>query len=246
MTENYEELKKLFEKIKNSDWIESHRKGDTGIGKTFEDLLDKEEDNLALPDFKDIEVKSKRNESESMITLFTKSPNYPKGVNTVLRENFGSISEEYNNRKILHTTIGANNFNSHRSGFDFKIKIDKENKKLILQVKEHATNKIVYEEAYWSFDTINKALSTKLKYIALVGGDEKKENNVNYFRYTDIRLIVGLTLDKFLEALENGDILVDIRIGVYNSGPNIGKTHDHGTGFRIKLNNLLKYATVVQ
>ena len=246
MTENYEELKKLFEKIKKSGWIEAHRAGDTGIGKTFEDLLEKEEDNLALPDFKDIEIKSQRNATESMITLFTKSPDYPKGVNTFLRENFGVISEEYNNRKILHTTIGAKDFNSHRSGFDFKIKVDRNNEKLFILVKNHYTGKVVHEESYWSFNNINKSLTTKLKYIAIVGADEKKDNNITYFKFTDIHLIIGLTLERFLEALENGDILIDIRIGVYNSGKNIGKTHDHGTGFRIKLNNLLKYATVIQ
>lgn len=246
MSENYEELKTIFNDIKSLGWVESHRSGDTGIGKTFEDLLNKEEDNLSLPDFKDIEIKSQRNSSESMITLFTKSPDYPAGVNTLLRENFGSTSEEYDGLKILHTTINAVRFNTHRSGYDFKIKIDRENEKLIIQIKEHSTNEIVFENAYWTFDNIRKALTTKLKNLAIVGADEKKENGKNYFKFTNIQLIVGLTLDNFLEALENEDIFVDIRIGVYHSGKNKGKTHDHGTGFRIKLKDLLKYAKIVQ
>ena len=41
MNENYEELKELFNKIKRKGWIKAHRTGNTGIGKTFEDLLDK-------------------------------------------------------------------------------------------------------------------------------------------------------------------------------------------------------------
>ncbi len=37
--------------------------------------------------------------------------------------------------------------------------------------------------------------------------------------------------------------MVDIRIGSYKSGKNKGKTHDHGTGFRIKPSDLgLLYA----
>ena len=186
MNENYEELKELFNKIKNMGWVEAHRTGNTGIGKTFEDLLDKKEDNLSLPDFKDIEIKSQRNATNSMITLFTKSPDYPVSVNTFLRENFGSISSEYDNMKILHTTINANNFNN--------------------------TKQIIYENAYWSFENIQKCLEHKLKYVAIVGADEKFENSKNYFKFTDIMLITGITLDKFLEALENGDVLVDIRI----------------------------------
>lgn len=246
MNENYEELKELFNNIKNMGWVESHRKGNTGIGKTFEDLLDKKEDNLSLPDFKDIEIKSQRNATNSMITLFTKSPDYPVSVNTFLRENFGSISSEYDNMKILHTTINANNFNTHISGNNFKILIDRELQRLVLQVQDNSTKEIIYENAYWSFENIQKCLEHKLKYVAIVGADEKEEKSKNYFKFTDIMLITGITLDKFLEALENGDILVDIRIGVYNTGKNKGKTHDHGTGFRIKLDKLLKYAIVVQ
>ena len=32
--------------------------------------------------------------------------------------------------------------------------------------------------------------------------------------------------------------MIDIRIGSYKSGKNLGKTHDHGTGFRIKPEDL--------
>ncbi len=39
--------------------------------------------------------------------------------------------------------------------------------------------------------------------------------------------------------------MVDIRIGVYNTGKNKGKTHDHGTGFRITLDKLIKYASII-
>ena len=42
---------------------------------------------------------------------------------------------------------------------------------------------------------------------------------------------------KFLTEIENGNIQFDIRIGVYNSGRNYGKTHDHGSGFRVKREN---------
>lgn len=246
MNENYIELKELFNNIKQMGWIPAHRRGNTGIGKTFEDLLDKKEDNLSLPDFKDIEIKSQRNETNSMITLFTKSPDYPVGVNTFLRENFGNISSKYDNMKILHTTINANYFNTHISGNNFKIQVDRKLQRLVLQVQNSNTKEIIYENAYWSFNNIQKALEHKLKYIAIVGADEKLENSKNYFKFTDIMLITGITLEKFLEALENGDIFVDIRIGVYNTGKNKGKTHDHGTGFRIKLDNLLKYAIVIQ
>ena len=246
MTDNYSELKAEFEKIKNMGWVESHRSGDTGIGKTFEDLLGKAEDNLDSLDYKnDIEIKTQREATGSMITLFTKSPDYPKRVNTFLRENFGSVSPEHGGKKILHTTVNAVRYNTHISGNDFKIDVDRELKRLVLKVKNHSTGEEEFDGAYWTFDRIEKKLNKKLKKIAYVIADEKKENGKTYFNYTDIRLITDLTLEKFLVALENGDIFVDIRIGIYNSGASMGKTHDHGTGFRITLDNLMRYAKIV-
>lgn len=245
MTENYNELKRLFKKIQAMGYVESHRSGDTGIGKTFEDLLGKEEDNLANPDFKDIEIKSQREATNSMITLFTKSPDYPKKANTFLRKNFGNISSKHGNKKILHTTVNAINYNTHISGNDFKIDVDYELNRLVLKVRNHENKKELLSNVYWSFDKIENKLKKKLKYIAYVTAVEKKEHNKTYFKFTDIKLITGLTLKKFLKAVEKGDIIVDIRIGVYKTGKNKGKTHDHGTGFRIALDKLIKYATIV-
>ena len=85
MNKHLEELIEVVENIIEAGWHPSSRKGSTGIGKTFEDLLGKEEDNHDLPDFHDIEIKTRDKASNSMITLFTKSPSYPKGANTFLR-----------------------------------------------------------------------------------------------------------------------------------------------------------------
>lgn len=37
-----------------------------------------------------------------------------------------------------------------------------------------------------------------------------------------------------MQLIDDGKLMVDIRIGSYKSGKNKGKPHDHGTGFRIK------------
>ena len=38
--------------------------------------------------------------------------------------------------------------------------------------------------------------------------------------------------------LEEGLIMYDVRIGAYKTGIKKGKTHDHGSGFRIKRENM--------
>ncbi|XZJ61958.1 MvaI/BcnI family restriction endonuclease (plasmid) [Clostridium perfringens] len=69
---------------------------------------------------------------------------------------------------------------------------------------------------------------------------------MHYFKYDKVKLVTGLTTNALKEAIRNGDVKIDIRIGTYNSGKNLGKVHDHGTGFRISLQNLIKYADIIQ
>lgn len=64
MKNNIEELKKYFTTIKNNNQ-NSLREGNIGIGYTFETLIDKKEDNLPLPDFNGIEIKTKLGYSKS-------------------------------------------------------------------------------------------------------------------------------------------------------------------------------------
>ncbi len=63
-----------YSKIKDIGWITTHRSGPTGIGKTLEDLLGIPENNLHEPDFGEYELKSCRLHSNSMLTMFTQTP----------------------------------------------------------------------------------------------------------------------------------------------------------------------------
>jgi len=64
------EFRKAFAKIKKAGYIRSTRSGPTGVGHTFETLLGLEEDNIALPDLGEVEVKARRVNSTSLVTLF--------------------------------------------------------------------------------------------------------------------------------------------------------------------------------
>lgn len=242
---DYIDLKCIFDGIIEMGWVESHRTGPTGIGKTFEDLLGKMEDNISMPDYKSIEVKTQDSATSSMITLFTKSPNNPTNANTYLRINYGN-TDDSSDLKILHTTISTKNYNTHRSGYQFKVIVDKDNELIKISIKDSSTGKVVDDSVSWSFDVIREIIRKKLKYIAKVDGEKKIEHRKTYYKYTNISLLVDFSFEKFLNALEAGDILIDIRIGVYKSGRSIGKTHDHGTGFRITYDNLLKYVNQVK
>ena len=230
-----------FLAIKKRGWITTKYSGDECLGDTFESLLDKKRDNKSIADFHGIELKSHRELTESLVSLFSKSPTYPKAANTILRENYGII-DDISGKKKLYVTISSikycpDKINGKYSN-KFKIDVDENNKKIILNVYS-LNNKLVYSEVYWDFKVIENALKNKLKKIAIVYGQEDKEKHK--VKFTELKIFEGLTLKKMIDGLKKGDILVDLRIGVYASGKNQGKTHDHGTGFRIKLNKLLTY-----
>lgn len=228
-----DELLEKFTEIASMGWVKSNRSHNTGVGKTFEDLLEKEEDNLGEPDYKGIELKAHRSNSESYVTLFTASPDGPqKSENTRLRNTYGKIDDE-SNLKILHTSIFANRKNTYCGQYKFQMEVNRNDKKVYLAIYDINDN-LLEKISYWEFESLQKKLERKLKKLAFIGSKSKKEDGIELFKYEKITISKFKDFGKFLELIENGNIMLDIRIGVYKSGKNFGKTHDHGTGFRIR------------
>ena len=234
-----EGFKKDFLAIKQKGWVVSNRTHDTGIGKTFEDLIGIHENNNFLADYKNVlELKSKRELSESMVTLFTKSPSFPKKVNSILREKYGKPDGNAEDMKILHTTISGAKFNTFIGKFGFKLEVDEQQKKIFIIIKDLQSGKIEDTNIYYSFEDIKEIIEKKCKYIAYIIAENKKENGKEYFNFTKAVLLSGLTFGKFIDFVKKGIIVYDIRLGIYRREENKGKTHDHGSGFRILKNNL--------
>ena len=53
MIENLDDFIDAFDEVKLLNWVQTHRSGPTGVGKTLEDLLEIPENNLDEPDFGD-------------------------------------------------------------------------------------------------------------------------------------------------------------------------------------------------
>jgi len=234
-------FKKDFLAIKEKGFVESHRTHNTGIGKTFEDLIGITENNNALADYEDVlELKSSRELSNSMVTLFTKSPTHPKGINSIMRERFGEPDQKADGLKTLHTTFSALKFNTFFGKFGFKLKVDEEKRRIYILIKDLGIDQIEDIEIYYDFDIIKDIIEKKLDYIAYIKAETKTEEEKEFFNFRKAILLSGLTFDKFIHFIKEGLILYDIRIGVYRSGKLKGKTHDHGSGFRVLKNNINK------
>lgn len=234
-----------FQKIKSQGFVEGHRSHSTNIGKTLEDLLGIEENNSQDVDYKGvIEVKSQRVLSESWITLFTKCPTSPPRANTYLRDQFGYPDEKHPSVKVLYTSVFYGKDNSLKNSFSFSINEDENN--LFLLIKAKKSDEIVSKDVFWSFDELKAKVEQKCSLIAFISAETKKVNGKEMFHFTKCKLLSGFSFSKFLEAVRNQDIMFDIRIGAYKTpdSKNYGKTHDHGSGFRIHKRSLENYFTV--
>src|ERR1035437_296644 len=109
-----QELKKKLKYIKSLGFVKTHRKGDTGIGKTLEDLLGIKENNIPLHDIDGVaELKAYRRKAKSMLTLFTLEP-LPKGGkrDRMLLDNFGYSKRDNGRIKELHSTLSCKRYNN--------------------------------------------------------------------------------------------------------------------------------------
>ena len=82
-----------------------------GLEKTFEDYIGVVENNLDEPDLAGIRNKiSSCGASCSYVTLFTKSPSFPKRANAYLKDKFGTPYEDAPSINSLHTSMFANSY----------------------------------------------------------------------------------------------------------------------------------------
>ncbi len=210
------QIKKALTELSKKGWIQSNRKHDTGIGKTLEDYLGLTENNIALPDFGIMELKSQRINTPSMLTLFTKSP---EGItNTEIRRKFGYPDSEFPHIKILHQTIE----NGRKNKMGFHCAIDKKQARLYV-LKNNTV--LGYYSLYF---LKQKAIEKIGDGLILVLAETKKEHKQEYFHFKEAYILRKINPAKFISHSK-----YDIRLGVYHSGPKKGQLHDHGSAFRL-------------
>lgn len=240
-----QELKEIGQR----GWIKNSRRGNVGgVGNTLEDELGIKENNLPIPNAAEWELKCQRADTSSLITLFHSepSPRALKFVPEILLRKYGWAHKlagtrypkgEMSFRQTIH--------GKSRSDRGFMVSLDRSNKKVMIsfdaqsvdtrhgewlkQVEKRVGLRELNPQPYWGFDDLFHKAGTKLLNCFYVQATTKKEHNVEYFSYEKILMLQKFSLDKFIEAISNGAVLIDFdaRTG-----------HNHGTKFRIRQNSL--------
>lgn len=196
-------------------WIKANRWHNTGIGKTLEDHLWITENNIALPDFWVMELKSQRKETGSMITLFTKKPEWI--TNQEILTKYWYPDKEHPDVKVLHQTIWTK---VNWQGFFLKREEDK---------------LVIYKGAdkvwYYTMEFLQQKVKEKIwdGVILVLASERKNDDWETEFRYEEAYLIDGLQFENLIN-----EMFYDIRMGAYKSGDKKWKPHDHWSGFRIR------------
>ena len=181
MAKEIQTLRNEFKKIKSKGWIKSLYKGNNGVGLTFESLLGICKNELEIPDYNGIELKTKRYNSHSYITLFSCKPEgrYYHEVERI-KDEYGYPHRVLKQYKVLNNSVYCKYRTKIGNKFYFELEIDRKVQKLFLLVYDLKGN-LVEREVYWDFDILEEKINRKLKILALVKHIQKRQimTNVN-------------------------------------------------------------------
>lgn len=244
-----ETLISALREIRSRGWIPNARPGNAGgVGNTVEDLLGIEENNLPIPNASEWELKCQKKNTSSLVTLFhmEPSPTALRFVSQMLLPRYGWPHQEAGKRyPETETSFRQTIHGLSRSDRGFKVVVDRENKKILISFDSKAVEERhrawlravesktglgeLNPQPYWGFDDLFHKAGTKLLNCFYLQAETKTIDGKTHFHYKDISILDGFSIDKFVKALEDGQLLIDFDA---RSG------HNHGTKFRLKRNAL--------
>lgn len=231
--DDLEKLVAEFRRVKALGEVKSLRKGCTGIGYTFETLINKEEDKLSKPDFGQVEIKTKLGYTKEPITLFNASPKREEASAVIYIANRYGYETKYKNnvaRKFCKDVYGNPTFEKNK--YNYKLKIDYIGQKVIML--SFFDNKFIEKVCEWTFDELRKKLYDKLPYLAIIYGYPYKREDGIYYKYLKMSAYKLKKFDNFLDLIEENKIYFSFYMIYSEDGENV-YFDNHGVSIRIKL-----------
>lgn len=205
-------------------FMKTTRNGHTGIGKSFEDWLGISENNLQESDLLGVELKVKREESSSPLTLFTCAPSSPRSAIRTLLTKYGYPRDEGGVGLYIGLTTTRVWENS---GHRFSVAVSDEGGVQIMVNGEIA--------AHWTLEKMSKAFDQKLKNaMAQLNADSIEIDGIERFRLSSCNYYWNASAPRLVQLIRDGVVSVHLRAKMVD-----GKVRDHGTAFRINKNKVV-------
>ncbi len=209
---NLEEFKQKFKKLRNKGFVPSLRNGSTGIGYTFEKLLGLKENNLALPDIENIEIKAHRDNSNSLITLFTFNNKVWQIKPLEAIKKYGSKDKD------------------GRLGMYYTMSLTPNNAGLFLTINDreifvqHISGEII---ATWQLSNLAERFKQKIPALLFISAHTEERDGKEYFHFYRAQLMRETSPELLADLFKTGNLLVDLRLHEKETS-----ARNHGTGFR--------------
>ena len=233
MDSNFNMLLRQFYKIHELGYIKSINNYKNGAGFTLEYYLGEGGADFPIPDYRGIELKAIRTYRYASFDLFNSGPDGKYICPTQwLSLKYGYPDKDYKSVKTFKGDVKGNLKGKIGLFYSFSLRVDYLNKKIILLIYDW-NNKLVNNDIYWDFDTLEEKLKRKISKLALIDVDRLYSHGNYYFYYQKIRFYQLKSFEIFLKLIEEGKVYVTFKTGVYKSGGKKGKFHDHGTAFKI-------------
>lgn len=218
---NLAELLGRFDEVKTRGWIDTMRRGPTGIGYTFETLLGIKENNDQIADFKGIEIKCKGVKEGSggnsgKINLFQSGPIWLAKLSAKERV------------KVIGRPGSDGLFSCHS-----QVTTTANNLGLLLQIISDQNKIDLRKEAdalgYWPFAKLEKRLTEKHSRAVFVKANIRRGNGKTQYRYDELVYCEKPNIDRFVDLVSQRHIVFEF---IYSSRPN-GVPKNHGYPWRL-------------
>lgn len=208
-------------KEKMSDWVPTTVLADTGVGREVEAQLGIKMNSAKTPDYKGIELKSKRDKAKVRSNLFTKVPNWElskmKNVGEIV-DRYGYIPDDYTH-KCMHVTLSTSRPNAQGLGLNVEYVQDwLEANEYTRTPNEEGIYTKLDDVSVWKLMELHESLLTKHKETFWIDVDTRKDCNREYFRVLNIDHTKNPIPSQFDILLEQGKITVDFLLGRDSGG----------------------------
>lgn len=233
-----EQMVGLLQGLANQGWLENQKPNNAGgIGNTIDALLGLPENNLPISDSAQWEMKTHRRGSESLITLLHVEPLPRATVPKRLLPLYGWPDQKRPNEMSFRGTLNTSRPSERGFQMAFKkgddrvlLSFDSKNVDLnkhsswLRNVEARTGKGQLAPQPYWEIQQLVLKVSTKMLNAFFVEVQTKREGGKEFFRILEVRTLQGFSTEKFLAALEQGNVFIDF---------DARTRHNHGTKIRI-------------
>jgi len=212
-------IRERLPKIKEQGFIPTQRKGNTGVGYTFECLFGIEENNDSGADLNGkIEFKAARKNRSCRTSSFTQAPIWHFEIRDIIKK-YGKQHPENEDRINWYPSL---NNDVNPQGLIVKVVADE------LHIQDQNDGRVI---GTVPIAVLEYRFRQKLDKLLLVYADTKKIDGVEHFHYNEAYLCQRPSVSNIASLVEEGKIVVEPRCHLFKS---TGKIRDRGCAFRMK------------